>query len=879
MINKKKNVYMFSEGNAKMREALGGKGANLCEMTNLGIPVPQGFIVSTSVCNDYYANDMTFLDVYKKNVFACLKRLEKITGKTFGDPENPLLLSVRSGARVSMPGMMDTILNLGVNDEIIKDLGYRTRNEWFSYDTYRRFIQMYSNVVKQIPMDNFENVLTQIKAEKNISKDSEFTVDDLKNIINQYKEIYKKFKNEDFPQDPKQQLIDSIEAVFRSWNSDRAKAYRKMHDIPSEWGTAVNVQQMVFGNMGDNCLTGVAFSRNPTTGDDKIYGEYLLNAQGEDIVSGVRTPESFDKLAKKMPEIYNEFTKYAKKLEKHYADMQDIEFTVENGKLYILQTRNGKRTPQASLKIAIDLVNEKLITKKEAISRLDVDSVATLLHSQFDKKALSLSKNIGQGLPASPGCAFGKIVFTSEEAKALNKQKEKCILVRQETSAEDIEGMHNAEGVVTARGGMTSHAAVLARGMGKPCVCGVDNLVINEDQKTLVLNGEKLKSGDIVSIDGATGKVYNGKIQTVPAKLNKEFKTILDWSKEIKNLGVFTNADNKVDAKQAFEYGAEGIGLCRTEHMFFAPERIIVMREMIVADTDEQRKNALNRLLPMQKADFKELFKLANGTPVTIRLLDPPLHEFLPKEDKEIKELASSLNISESQLRDKISDLKEVNPMMGHRGCRLDITYPEIAEMQTRAIIEASIEVSKKQNIKVCPEIMVPLTIDIKEFAYVKDIIDKTAKEIMEKKKCDVEYKVGSMIEVPRGAILADEIASQAEFFSFGTNDLTQLTYGFSRDDAGKFLDEYYKKNILPYDPFQRLDENGVGKLIHIAVTLSKKQRNDIVLGVCGEHGGNPESIDFCDREGLDYVSCSPYRVPIAIIASAQSAIKNGERN
>ena len=870
----KKYVYMFNEGNAKMRNLLGGKGANLCEMTNLGIPVPQGFIVPTTACNDYYNNDKTLLDIYKKSIFACLKKLEKISGKKFGDAENPLLLSVRSGARVSMPGMMDTILNLGVNDEIIKDLGYRTRNEWFAYDTYRRFIQMYSNVVKQIPMEKFENIITEEKQVKGVSLDSEFSVSDLKQIIEKFKNIYKEYKNEEFPQDCNVQLIECIEAVFESWNSDRAKAYRKMHDIPSEWGTAVNVQQMVFGNMGDDSLTGVAFSRNPTTGENKIYGEYLVNAQGEDIVSGVRTPEPFEKLAKKMPNIYNEFCSYAKKLEKHYKDMQDMEFTVQEGKLYVLQTRNGKRTPQASLKIAIDLVNEKLITKSEAIMRLDTENIATLLHSQFDKKELSKAEIAGKGLPASPGSACGQVVFTSEEAKALNKQKVKTILVRQETSAEDIEGMHNAEGVMTARGGMTSHAAVLARGMGKPCVCGVENLTINETSNLCLLNGKTIKKGDVISIDGTTGNVYLTKLATVPAKLNKEFITILNWAKEIKNLGVYANADNKIDAKQAFEYGAEGIGLCRTEHMFFAPERILAIREMIIASTLEERKNALEKLLPMQKADFKELFKLANGTPVTIRLLDPPLHEFLPKEEKEIKELAKTLNVEEQVVVQKINDLKEVNPMMGHRGCRLDITYPEIAEMQTRAIIEAGIE-SAKKDIKVKPEIMIPLTIDVKEFNYIKDIIDSTAKQIMEKKKVTIEYKVGSMIEVPRGALLADEIAENCEFFSFGTNDLTQLTYGFSRDDAGKFLDEYYKKGIFDYDPFMRLDTHGVGKLIHTAINLARPVRKDIIIGICGEHGGNPESIDFCDKEGFNYVSCSPFRIPVAILASAQSAIKN----
>ena len=873
----KKDIYMFSEGNAKMRELLGGKGANLCEMTNLGIPVPQGFIISTNVCNDYYKNGKKLSESQKKSIYTCLKKLEKITGKKFGDAENPLILSIRSGARVSMPGMMNTILNLGVNDEIVKDLGYRTRNEWFAYDTYRRFIQMYSDVVDNIPMAEFENVLTNVKNEKGIKLDSEFAVDDLKNIIEEYKKIYKKYKNTDFPQDTKIQLIECVKAVFESWNSERAVAYRKMNNIPSEWGTAVNVQQMVFGNMGNNCLTGVAFSRNPTSGEDKIYGEYLFNAQGEDIVSGVRTPEPFEKLSKKMPEIYNQFIKYAKKLEKHYCDMQDIEFTVQEGKLYILQTRNGKRTPQASLKIAIDLVNEKIITKKEAISRLDIESISTLLHSQFDKKSLSQTKVSGKGLPASPGCASGQVVFTSEDAKSLKKEKVKTILVRQETSAEDIEGMHSAEGVMTARGGMTSHAAVLARGMGKPCVCGVENLVINEKEKYFILNGQKIKQGDIISLDGTTGKIYLSQVNTVPAKLNKEFKTILEWSKEIKNLLVFANADNKIDTKQAFEYGAEGIGLCRTEHMFFAPERIIVIREMIVASNKQERQVALDKLLPMQRNDFKELFKLANGTPVTIRFLDPPLHEFLPKEDKEISELAKVLKVDIKVVKDKINELKEVNPMMGHRGCRLDITYPEIAEMQTKAVIEAGIEVAKKLNIKVLPEIMIPLTTDLKEFNYIKDIIDNTAKATMEKKKFNIEYKVGSMIEVPRSALLADEIAQSAEFFSFGTNDLTQLTYGFSRDDAGKFLNDYYDKEIFDYDPFARIDENGVGKLIHIAVGLAKKQRKDIVLGICGEHGGNPESIDFCDREGLNYVSCSPYRIPLAIIASAQSAIKNNK--
>lgn len=869
----KKFVYMFSEGNADMREILGGKGANLCEMTNLKIPVPQGFIVSTEACNSYYDKGKQIDKLIEKQIFACLKNLETITGKIYGDYKNPLLLSIRSGARVSMPGMMDSVLNLGLNDRITESLALITKNDWFAFDCYRRFIQMYANVVKGIKLDYFEEIISNVKNKNKIKEDSELTVSNLKTIINEFKEVYKKQINEEFPQNTKHQLIESIKAVFNSWNNARAITYRKINDIPNDWGTAVNVQQMVFGNMGKSCCTGVAFSRNPNNGDNVIYGEYLTNAQGEDIVNGSRTAKNIDELRTEFPGVYEQFSKYVKILEKRFKDMQEIEFTLENNKLYILQTRNGKRTPSAMLNIAISLVKEKQLTKQEALLNIDTNSIQSLLHNQFDSKSLNSATIIGNGLPASPGCSSGKVVFTTEKAIELSKNKQPVILVRQETSAEDIQGMHVSQGILTAIGGMTSHAAVIARGMGIPCVVGTANLSIKTNYFNL--NGKRIKEGDFISIDGSTGNIYVGEIPTEPCSLSNEFKTIMKWTDEFSTLKVLANADNPHDAQQAFKFGAEGIGLCRTEHMFFEKNRIKVMRQMILSNNDEERKIALEKLYPFQKNDFIELFKEMHGYPVTIRLLDPPLHEFLPKGEKEIKELAEEMSLTVKDLKAKIDELKEVNPMMGHRGCRLDITYPEIAQMQTKAIIESALEVKEKYKINVKPEIMIPLIVDLKEYEFVKNIIDKTAKEILSKSKTKINYLVGTMIETPRAAILAGEIASKAEFFSFGTNDLTQLSFGFSRDDSGKFLQDYYDNSIFEIDPFAQIDENGVGALIKMAVDKAKLTNKNIVLGICGEHGGNPKSIDFCHRAGLTYVSCSPYRVPVAKLACAQAYIRN----
>ena len=869
----KKFVYMFSEGNADMREILGGKGANLCEMTNLKIPVPQGFIVSTEACNSYYDKGKQIDKLIEKQIFACLKNLETITGKVYGDYKNPLLLSIRSGARVSMPGMMDSVLNLGLNDRITESLALITKNDWFAFDCYRRFIQMYANVVKGIKLDYFEEIISNVKNKNKIKEDSELTVSNLKTIINEFKEVYKKQINEEFPQNTKHQLIESIKAVFNSWNNARAITYRKINDIPNDWGTAVNVQQMVFGNMGKSCCTGVAFSRNPNNGDNVIYGEYLTNAQGEDIVNGSRTAKNIDELRTEFPGVYEQFSKYVKILEKRFKDMQEIEFTLENNKLYILQTRNGKRTPSAMLNIAISLVKEKQLTKQEALLNIDTNSIQSLLHNQFDSKSLNSATIIGNGLPASPGCSSGKVVFTTEKAIELSKNKQPVILVRQETSAEDIQGMHVSQGILTAIGGMTSHAAVIARGMGIPCVVGTANLSIKTNYFNL--NGKRIKEGDFISIDGSTGNIYVGEIPTEPCSLSNEFKTIMKWTDEFSTLKVLANADNPHDAQQAFKFGAEGIGLCRTEHMFFEKNRIKVMRQMILSNNDEERKIALEKLYPFQKNDFIELFKEMHGYPVTIRLLDPPLHEFLPKGEKEIKELAEEMSLTVKDLKAKIDELKEVNPMMGHRGCRLDITYPEIAQMQTKAIIESALEVKEKYKINVKPEIMIPLIVDLKEYEFVKNIIDKTAKEILSKSKTKINYLVGTMIETPRAAILAGEIASKAEFFSFGTNDLTQLSFGFSRDDSGKFLQDYYDNSIFEIDPFAQIDENGVGALIKMAVDKAKLTNKNIVLGICGEHGGNPKSINFCHRAGLTYVSCSPYRVPVAKLACAQAYIRN----
>ena len=870
----KKFVYMFSEGNAKMRNTLGGKGANLAEMTIMGIPVPQGFIVSTDACLDYLNNNKTMNKTIEQQIVESLKNLENITNKKFGDENNPLLISIRSGARVSMPGMMDSILNLGLNDVITRGLAKQTKNEWFAYDCYRRFIQMYSNVVEGIDSAKFEEVISRVKTNKNIVKDTELSVEDLLVLINEFKNIYKQNLNKEFPQDVRFQLFECIKAVFRSWNNPRAITYRKLNNIPDDWGTAVNVQQMVFGNKGDNCATGVAFSRNPVTGENKIYGEYLFNAQGEDIVSGVRTPYLLEHLKQDMPSIYNQFLQIAKKLEIHFKDMQDIEFTVEDNTLYILQTRNAKRTAEAMVKVATDFVKEDILTKQEALLSINPEQIETLLHAQFDKDEQKKAIVLGHGLPASPGCGYGKVVFNAESAVELSK-KEKVILVRQETSTEDIDAMHISNGVITARGGMTSHAAVIARGMGTPCVAGTENLTVNEESKSFALNGKTFNEGDYISIDGSNGNIYLGQIKTTNAKLSEELKTILKWSKEFSKLKVKANADNAIDAKQALDFGADGIGLCRTEHMFFKPERIIAIRQMILANTVEERTIALEKLLPMQKQDFIDMFKVVKNKPFTIRYLDPPLHEFLPKEESEIEALSKALNVSVKSIKDKIESLKEVNPMMGHRGCRLDITYPEIAIMQTKAIIEAGIYVKQNYNIDVNPEIMVPLTCDLKEFEFVKNIIDDQAKKIFDQQKCVIKYKVGTMIEVPRSAVLAGQIAKQAEFFSFGTNDLTQLTYGFSRDDAGKFLDEYYNKKIFSFNPFAQIDESGVGRLLEMAVKLGKNTRPNLELGICGEHGGNSQSIAFCNKIGLDYVSCSPYRVPVAIISACQATLKN----
>ena len=870
----KKYVYLFKEADGKNKALFGGKGANLAEMTKIGLPVPQGFTITTEACTKYYEDGRMINDSIKAQIEEKLAQIEKITGKKFGDPTNPLLVSVRSGARVSMPGMMDTILNLGLNDEVVEGLATLTNNERFAYDSYRRFIQMFSDVVMQQDKSKYERILDNIKEKKGVKFDKDLTADDLKEIVKLFKKLYKESQKTDFPQDPKVQLIEAVKAVFRSWDNERANVYRRMHDIPYNWGTAVNVQSMVFGNMGDDSGTGVAFTRNPSTGENVLYGEYLMNAQGEDVVAGIRTPQPISQLEKQNPEVYAQFVAICKKLENHYRDMQDMEFTIEKGKLYMLQTRNGKRTAKAALKIAVDLVNEGMINKKEALLMLDPKQLDALLHPTFDEKALKSAKLIGEALPASPGAASGKICFTAEKAKEEGGKKGKVVLVRLETSPEDIEGMAASQGILTARGGMTSHAAVVARGMGTCCVAGCSALKFADDGKSFTLGGKKYKEGDVISFDGSTGKIYDGEVATVEAKISGEFATIMQWADEYRDLMVRTNADNPRDAGVAFNFGAEGVGLCRTEHMFFDADRIPAVREMIVSSTTEERKKALKKLLPMQQKDFKGIFKAMKGRAVTIRFLDPPLHEFLPHDDKDIRELAKEMGLTFAHLKATVESLHEFNPMMGHRGLRLAVTYPEIAEMQTEAVIKAAIEVMKEEKFDVVPEIMIPLTCDSKEFKYVKDIVTTTADRILEENKVEMKYKVGTMIEIPRAAITADQIAKYAEFFSFGTNDLTQMTYGFSRDDAGKFLDVYYEKKIFENDPFARLDQNGVGKLVRIAVELGKSTRPDIKLGICGEHGGDPSSIEFCHRVGLNYVSCSPYRVPIARLAAAQAAIK-----
>ena len=873
---KKKYVYLFSEGNADMRNLLGGKGANLAEMTNIGMPVPQGFTVSTEACVRYYDDGKKLSDDIVKEIMDHLTKLEKITGKKFGDKKNPLLVSVRSGARVSMPGMMDTILNLGINDEVVEGLAELTGNPRFAYDSYRRFIQMFSDVALGLEKANFEKIIDKMKEERKIKLDTELTAEDLKVMIGKYKALFKKEMGYDFPQEPKAQLLEAVKAVFRSWDNPRAIYYRRVNDIPSNWGTAVNIQSMVFGNMGEKSGTGVAFTRNPSTGEKKLYGEYLMNAQGEDVVAGVRTPNPISDLQKQDKKLYEQFVNIANTLEKHYKDMQDMEFTIENGKLYMLQTRNGKRTAKAALKIAVDLVNEKMLSEKEALMKLDPKQLDALLHPQFDNAALKKAKVIGKGLPASPGAGCGAVAFTAERAEEMVKEGiKKVILVRLETSPEDIEGMAVSQGILTARGGMTSHAAVVARGMGTACVAGVGELVVDEAKKVFTLGGKTYKEGDYISIDGSTGNIYGEEVKTVPASLSGDFATVMAWADKYKALEVRTNADTPADAKTAYNFGAQGIGLCRTEHMFFDADRIPAVREMIVSSTVEERKKALKKLLPMQKKDFIGLYKEMKGYPVTIRFLDPPLHEFLPHEDAEIKALAAEMGIPFKRLKETVANLKEVNPMMGHRGLRLAITYPEIAEMQTQAVIEAALTVKKKYGYDIKPEIMIPLTCDSREFNFVRDVVANKADEIIAKEGVKLQYKIGTMIEIPRAALTADEIAKTAEFFSFGTNDLTQMTYGFSRDDAGKFLDYYYERKIFESDPFARLDQNGVGKLVEMAAKLGKSVRPDIKLGICGEHGGDPSSVDFCHRAGLTYVSCSPYRVPIARLAAAQANIKN----
>ena len=872
-----KYVYAFSEGNKDMRNLLGGKGANLAEMMSIGLPVPRGFTVTTEACNKYYEDGKVISEDIKEEVFRELEKLEKLTGKKMGDLRNPLLVSVRSGARASMPGMMDTVLNLGLNDEVTREFAIATNNKRFAYDSYRRFIMMFADVVKGYSKSSFERVLDKIKEEKNAKFDTDLTAEDMYEVAMKFKDIYKELSGVEFPQDAKVQLIEAVTAVFRSWNNERAIIYRRMNDIPSSWGTAVNVQEMVYGNKGDDCGTGVAFTRNPATGENKLYGEYLINAQGEDVVAGVRTPQPIDTLKEKMPEVYDEFVKITKILEEHYKDMQDMEFTIENGKLFMLQTRNGKRTAQAALKIAVDLVNEGMITKEEALLKVEPKQLDQLLHPMFDATSLKEAKVVATGLAASPGAGCGKIYFTAEDVSKAKARGEKTLLVRLETSPEDIQGMNDAEGILTIRGGMTSHAAVVARGMGRCCVSGCGALKIDEEAKTLITpDGTVYKEGDYMSIDGSTGNVYGTQVKTVEPDISGDFGLFMSWADEVRRLKIRTNADTPRDAKQARKFGAEGIGLCRTEHMFFDTDRIFNFRKMIVAETLEEREKALDKILPYQREDFVQLFEAMEGDPVVIRYLDPPLHEFLPHTDEEITELANDLGITSSKLKERIDSLKEFNPMMGHRGCRLAITYPEIAKMQTRAVIEAAINVNKK-GMSVTPEIMIPLVGDVKELAFVKKIVCETADEIIKNNNVELKYEVGTMIEIPRAALTADEIAKEAEFFSFGTNDLTQMTYGFSRDDAGKFLNDYYAKGIFESDPFAKVDQIGVGQLVEIAVNKGKSVRPNISLGICGEHGGDPSSIEFCNRVGLDYVSCSPYRVPIARLAAAQATLKDNK--
>ncbi|PHV71062.1 pyruvate, phosphate dikinase [Sporanaerobium hydrogeniformans] len=869
----KKWVYMFQEAEAGNKNLLGGKGANLAEMTQLGLPIPQGFTVTTEACTGYYENDKTLSEEMMNQIKECLGKLEELAGKKFGDTENPLLVSVRSGARVSMPGMMDTVLNLGLNDVAVEGLAKKTDNVRFAYDSYRRFIQMFSDVVMEIPKPRFEKIIDEMKKEKGVELDTDLTADDLKEMVVRFKALYKEEKGVDFPQEPEFQLMESIKAVFRSWMNPRAIIYRRMHDYPSEWGTAVNVQMMVFGNMGETSGTGVAFTRNPATGENKIYGEYLINAQGEDVVAGIRTPNPITQLEQDMPEVYKEFTEIYTKLENHYRDMQDMEFTVEEGKLFFLQTRNGKRTAQAALKIAVDLVAEGKIDEKTAVCRVDPKQLDQLLHPTFDTKALKAAKIIGSALPASPGAATGKVYFTAEDAKNAAAAGERVILVRLETSPEDIEGMVAAQGILTVRGGMTSHAAVVARGMGTCCVSGCGEIKIDEEAKYFTLGGTTYKEGDYISLDGSTGNIYGEEIKTVEPEITGDFETLMAWADKARVLKVRTNADTPKDAANAVRFGAEGIGLCRTEHMFFEEDRIMKIRKMIVSKTVEDRKEALKALLPLQRGDFAGIYEAMEGRPVTVRLLDPPLHEFVPHTDEDIAELAKEMKLDFEDLKATVEGLKEFNPMMGHRGCRLAVTYPEIAEMQTRAIIEAAVQVKKEKGYDIVPEIMIPLVGEKKELKFVKDVVVRTANEVIKESGIEMEYHVGTMIEIPRAALTADAIAEEAEFFSFGTNDLTQMTFGFSRDDAGKFLPAYYDTNIYESDPFARLDQTGVGQLIEMAAEKGRQTRPNIKLGICGEHGGDPSSVEFCHKVGLNYVSCSPFRVPIARLAAAQAAL------
>ncbi len=867
-------VYLFKEGNADMRNLLGGKGANLAEMTNIGLPVPQGFTITTEACTQYYEDGREINPEIQAQINEYIKKMEEITGKKFGDKENPLLVSVRSGARASMPGMMDTILNLGLNEDVVNVIAEKSNNPRWAWDCYRRFIQMYSDVVMEVGKKYFEQLIDDMKEKKGVKQDVELDADDLKELARQFKEEYKAKIGEDFPSDPKEQLMGAVKAVFRSWDNPRANVYRRDNDIPYSWGTAVNVQAMAFGNMGDDCGTGVAFTRDPATGAKGLFGEFLTNAQGEDVVAGVRTPMHIAEMEEKFPEAFKEFKEVCKTLEDHYRDMQDMEFTVEHGKLYMLQTRNGKRTAQAALKIACDLVDEGMRTEEEAVAMIDPRNLDTLLHPQFDAKALKESTPAGKGLGASPGAATGKIVFTAEDACDWAARGEKVVLVRLETSPEDITGMKASQGILTVRGGMTSHAAVVARGMGTCCVSGCGDIQMDEENKQFVLAGKTYHEGDYISIDGSTGNIYDGRIPTVDASIAGEFGRVMAWADKYRTLKVRTNADNPRDTKKAIELGAEGIGLCRTEHMFFEEERIPKIRKMILSETKEAREAALNELIPFQKGDFKAMYEELKGLPMTVRYLDPPLHEFLPTDEEDIKALASEMGVSVEHLKAKCAELHEFNPMMGHRGCRLAVTYPEIARMQTRALMEAAIEVSEEKGYDITVEIMIPLVGEKKELKFVKNVVVETAELVKKEKNSDIKYKIGTMIEIPRAALTADEIAEEAEFFSFGTNDLTQMTFGFSRDDAGKFLGSYYENKIYESDPFAKLDQDGVGKLVKMAAEKGRATRPDIKLGICGEHGGDPSSVEFCHNVGLNYVSCSPFRVPIARLAAAQAAIK-----